>query len=138
MTQSELVKEIITEDKLVKKANHWASRISGFQLMKPLRRSIRELRQQPDWSAWSSAPGVYYFVYRGEVVYVGRAYPSTHVGNRVGTNINEYSNSEWAEVIRDDDTIVGIWTFPLEDWHWLASLEVWLIDNPRPKFNMRF
>jgi hypothetical protein len=128
----------MTESELLGKANQWASRISGFHLPEPVRSSIRELRQMAQWGDWAPAPGVYYFAYRGEVVYVGRALPSVKVGNRVGTHIDEYSNPAWAEVIRNDDTVVGIWTFPLDDWHWLAALEVWLIDKPRPKFNMRF
>ena len=38
-----------------------------------------------------------------------------------------------------DDTVVGVIPFPMDDWHWAAALEFWLIDvDPRPKFNQKF
>jgi excinuclease UvrABC nuclease subunit len=128
----------MNENELLQKASQFLSRVSGLAIPTSVHVDIRDLRQTPSWGEWSRKPGVYYFVYHGEVVYVGRAYPSVNVGNRVGTHINDYNNPAWAEVIRDEDTTVGVLSFPVQDWHWLAALEVWLIDNPRPKFNMRF
>lgn len=41
------------------------------------------------------------------------------------------------QVIKDDSVKCGIFIFPSDDWHWIASLELLLIDKLRPKFNKR-
>lgn len=128
----------MTESDLLKRADQLLSRITGLSPPRAVRCTIQELRQ-PTWGDWVREPGVYYFVHQGEVVYIGRALCSQALGNEIGTYINQYDNPEWAAVIRDESTVVGLLVFPRDDWHWVATLEVWLIDGPsRPKFNKRF
>jgi hypothetical protein len=71
--------------------------------------------------------------------YVGRATPRSGLGERVYNQINAFGGKNgWDTVITDENVKCGLVIFTNnEDWHWLASLEILLIDNLRPKFNYR-
>lgn len=131
----------MTESEFIERIDACLSRIGGLARPEAARRTIGVLRQNKneDWKPWSDSAGIYYFVRGDEVVYVGRATPGVCIGNRVGRHLDSFGNPDWDEVIRDDETTVVALPFPPEDWHWLATLEVWLIDSPqRPKFNLRY
>jgi hypothetical protein len=113
------------------------NRIIGLILSNPIRKSIAELRAETKWEEWSDASGLYYFVHNDEVVYVGRAFPSVCIGNRIGTRLDTRNDQSWTDVIDDEQTTVGLIPFPPDDWHWVAAIEVKLIDAARPKFNKR-
>ena len=128
----------MTESQLSDRLSDMLSRIDGLQLPQPIKKTIGELRREAQWDDWSDSPGIYYFVHSGKVVYIGRAFPSVCIGNRVGSHIGTFDDPEWAKIISDDETIVGVLPFPPDDWHWIATIEVWLIDGPtRPQFNKR-
>ena len=127
----------MTEQDLQERVSQLVARIDGLELTDPIRQTIGDLRNQEQWD-WSSEAGIYYFVRDGTVVYVGRAYPSHGIGNRIGSHVAPTDDAAWSEIINDDQTIVGVYPFPSDDWHWIASLEVHLIDvEPRPEFNKR-
>jgi hypothetical protein len=129
----------MTESDLLERARKCFSRIQGHVPLTPIRLTVNDLRISPSWGGWKNSPGLYYFVHNEEVVYVGRAVPSVGLGNRIGSQINAFGDPAWDEIIRDEQTVVGVMPFSNDDWHWVATLEVWLIDGPtRPKFNKRF
>ncbi|WP_411347202.1 hypothetical protein [Paenibacillus sp. WLX2291] len=89
---------------------------------------------------WSKKAGVYYFLQNDIVKYVGRATPNVGLGIRVYQQANAWGGHDgWDNVISDPNTTYGLIIFEdREDWHWLAALEVLLIDKLRPQFNKRF
>lgn len=103
--------------------------------------TLIELRSIPKKEqAWSKQAGVYYFLQNDTVKYVGRATPNVGLGNRVYQQANALGGLDgWDDVITDPNTMYGLIIFEdNEDWHWLAALEVFLIDKLRPQFNKRF
>lgn len=101
--------------------------------MDELRNVKRGLQQ------WNNKAGVYYFLQNNEVKYVGRATPNKGLGSRVYEQGNAFGGKDgWDEVITDSSVKCGLIVFnDNEDWHWLASLEVLLIDKLKPRFNKR-
>ena len=132
----------MTEQELIAKAETFLRRFDTPPVALPLSsaaETITHLRGPDDWpDTWCGKPGIYYFVNNDEVVYIGRAVPSQGLGNRIGTHIAVNDDSDWGQVVTDGNTRVGMIPFDADDWHWLAALEVYLIDDPRPKFNKKF
>lgn len=88
---------------------------------------------------WKNDAGVYYFIQNDEVKYVGRATPNVGLGKRLYEQANAFGGKDgWDNVIGDPDVICGLIIFNnKDDWHWLAALEVILIDKLKPLFNKR-
>ncbi|MGK5654956.1 hypothetical protein [Brevibacillus formosus] len=101
--------------------------------------TIGELRlKKRKEQKWNKKSGIYYFVQDEEVKYVGRATPSSGLGERIYIQIGAFGGkNNWDTVIKDDTVKCVMIVFPDEDWHWLAGLEVLLIDKMRPQFNYR-
>jgi len=129
----------MTEEKLIHLVDAFFNRVhdSSYSFLES---TIGELRQRNKREQeWNNRAGVYYFVQNGEIKYVGRATPSSGLGGRVYNQINAFGGTNgWDNVITDDKVKVGLIIFTNdEDWHWLAALEVLLIDKLRPQFNYR-
>lgn len=88
------------------------------------------------WHEWEE-PGIYYFVRDGVVEYVGRAIPSTGLKSRVVDQMSRSGDPIWNEVRENPKTEICLIAFDRDDWHWIAALEVLLIDKLRPRFNLR-
>lgn len=96
-------------------------------------RDIKSTKQ-----AWWHKAGVYYFVQDGIVKYVGKANLRTGLRKRIYNQIEAFGEPErWDTVISDSSVKVGMFIFPDDDWHWIAGLEVLLIDKMSPQFNYR-
>ena len=104
----------------------------------PVEISLGDLRKRDaDWSAWEQKSGVYYFVQDGPLVYVGRALSGTGLGSRIHNQITSFGDPAWDAVIKDDHVLVGLICLPEKDWFLASSLEVFLIQRLRPRFNKR-
>jgi hypothetical protein len=120
-------------------AQKFSSRILGLQNIVELEFTIGQLRNSDEaWKEWEKEPGIYCFVQKDQVQYVGRATPSVGLGSRVYNQINAFGNRKWDQVIQDDSTFCKVFVFKRDDWHWLASLELNLIEKlERPPFNKK-
>ncbi|MCR8641449.1 hypothetical protein NV379_02155 [Paenibacillus sp. N1-5-1-14] len=129
----------MTEDKLLHLVDAFLNRVHGVSYSFS-DSSIGELRlKQKREQEWCNRAGVYYFSQNGVIKYVGRATPSSGLGERVYNQINAYGGkNNWDSVITDGEVKCGLVIFTNnDDWHWLAALEVLLIDNLRPQYNYR-
>lgn len=90
------------------------------------------------WADWENEPGIYVFVQNERVQYVGRATRNVTLGSRVFNQMNASGDPKWDHVINDDNTKIYLFVWDREDWHWLAALELFLIDKlNKPPFNKR-
>ena len=69
--------------------------------------------------------------------YVGRALPGTGLWARVHNQCTSWGDSRWDQVIKDDETVVGVVVVPSGEWYWTAALEPFLIQQCTPEFNRR-
>ena len=97
--------------------------------------SIRELRSKKEWADWSRKIGVYLFIEDGKVVYVGRALNS--LGSRVHNQITSLGDSEWDEIITNDDNTVVVICIEGNMRYLASALEIYLIDSIKPRFNKK-
>ncbi|TCZ79282.1 hypothetical protein E0485_05285 [Paenibacillus albiflavus] len=98
--------------------------------------NLRDIkRSKQEW--WYKA-GVYYFVQDGVVKYVGKANLGTGLRKRIYNQIEAFGEpNRWDTVISDPSVKVGMFIFPDDDWHWIASLELMLLDSIRPEMYKR-
>jgi len=127
----------MTEISLLNLTQDFIVRVNGLKIEQPIKFTLRELRNNSDWSKWQNLPGIYYFIQNSEILYIGRAFPSVGLGSRIKNQITSYGDAKWDAVIGDMDVILGMLIFPIEDWHWLAAVEVFLIERTKPKINKR-
>jgi len=97
--------------------------------------TISELRKDTKWGDWSGNKGVYYFKEDEAIVYVGCALKS--LGSRVWDQINAFGDPSWDQIIKNDDVVIGVICFPDNIWYLSSALEIFLIDNLKPKFNKK-
>ncbi|HEV2423328.1 MAG TPA: hydrogenase maturation protease [Terriglobia bacterium] len=88
--------------------------------------------------AWSSSPGIYYFVdEKGLVAFVGKPADSPeHVGGlaeemyaRLASLTNGFPEraAKWTPLLREPGAAVGAYAFAPSDWYWPFALEHFLI-----------
>ncbi len=94
-----------------------------------------------DFASWRSQSGVYYFVLRGKLRYVGRALRGTGLLARMKSQSRAYGGRDgWDHVIKNRATKVGAIVVSDDDlWYMAAALEAFLIARlkPKPQFNKR-
>jgi hypothetical protein len=108
-----------------------------------VRRTIEELRGDASstaWKEWHEERGVYYFLSAEEIVYVGVGSTAEYgtLGARVKRRIDKFRDGKWGEVTNDPITIVGLIVFEDPGWYWALSLEAFLIERLKPRFNTRW
>ncbi|MGD0591804.1 MAG: hypothetical protein ABSA44_13565 [Bacteroidota bacterium] len=81
---------------------------------------------------WSDNPGIYLFFGKGQIKYVGRATRTTGLKNRIHEQATAFGDPNWDVVINNSDSTVSVIYFQPDDWYWVASLEVFLIEIFRP------
>jgi excinuclease UvrABC nuclease subunit len=90
----------------------------------------KEYRKSRDCPKWADKAGVYYiFDQNSCIVYVGAGAAWYGVVHRVEERIRQKNLPE--------DTQAGAILFAESDWYWVWSLEAFLIDLLKPKFNDR-
>jgi len=83
--------------------------------------------------------GIYYFIQKDIVKYVGRALPAVGLRSRILNQINAFGDEEWDKVIKDNSTEIAVYIFnDIEQWYFISALEHYLIEKlERPIFNKR-
>ncbi|MGU3469867.1 hypothetical protein ACLBWT_01715 [Paenibacillus sp. D51F] len=112
----------------------------GYKAYTHIKINIEDIRTtKKRLQIWGNKPGIYFFVQDSIIKYVGRATPRIGLAQRVYEHSNAFGGLDgWDNVIGDPTVTIGIFTFDdTEDWHWLASLEVLLMDRLKPQFNKR-
>jgi hypothetical protein len=128
----------MTEEELSDHVKLFTQRIAEVGVPQAARRSVQELRsagRRLPWS-WHSQPGIYAFVRDGQVVYIGRAAKDT-LGRRVVDQLRDRGDLRWNAVLDDPSSLVIVFPFGANDWYWVPSLEVFLIERGAPGFNER-
>jgi hypothetical protein len=129
---------MLTETELLKKIDAFLGRISAFQRSEPIRKTVEELRSEKKWDdLWSASPGIYYFVRDDIVVYIGRALPGTNLGARINSHLKSATNEKWVQTLGEKGAAVGLLPFPKADHHWAAALELALLEDGLPEFNLK-
>ncbi|MDM5248128.1 MULTISPECIES: hypothetical protein [unclassified Lysinibacillus] len=84
--------------------------------------------------------GIYYFIQKDIVKYVGRALPAVGLRSRILNQINAFGDEEWDKVIKDNSTEIAVYIFnDIEQWYFISALEHYLIEKlERPIFNKRY
>lgn len=91
-------------------------------------RDIKSTKQ-----SWWHKAGVYFFIQDGIVKYVGKANLGTGLRKRIYNQIEAFGETNRLDTVISDSSVkVGLFIFPDNDWHWIASLELMLLDNIRP------
>lgn len=114
----------------------FVTELGSFDGFDRRRFTVAELRAQKLWGDWAGRRGVYAFVYKGEVVYIGRALGST-LGERVDSQLRARGDARWVEVVSSAETEVILTICPERLAFLASSLEALLIEKLRPLFNMR-
>lgn len=129
------------EDHIASLLNGFVDRINELQEVKYYGFTIAQFKtlKEGEWETWGSNPGIYYFIRNGQIEYVGRALNSNGLKRRVDEQL-KLTGQAWDEITFDPNTWIGIYAFHATDWHWVKSVEVYLIDKlvPKPTFNKRF
>ena len=85
---------------------------------------------------WSASPGVYVFISRECIQYVGKAMSSTGLAARVNNGAQE-GETAWNGYLADPSAVVVILEVSSQDEIWVPSLEYYLIKSLQPSFNKR-
>jgi len=85
--------------------------------------------------SWRTYPGIYAFESDGRIVYVGRAAKDA-LGTRIWDQVRPRPG-EWHEIVTRPDTRIALYAFRMEDWFWVASLELYLLQIEKPEYNKR-
>ena len=108
--------------------------MSMLKVVPPIKQDSITIEQSKDKSflrqkVWSESPGIYLFFCQDQLKYVGRATITTGLTNRIYEQATAIGDPKWDAVISDSNSSVSIFYFRPEDWYWVASLEVFLIEK---------
>lgn len=98
-------------------------------------RGLRDTSRKP-MLPWEASFGIHAFVNDDGVAYVGRAARDT-LGQRVRDHVKDRGDLDWNAIVDDPRTMVVLFEFREHDWFWVPSLEVFLIQELKPKANRR-
>ncbi|WP_312117642.1 hypothetical protein [Brevibacillus reuszeri] len=118
--------------------NGYLSRIANLNVKHEsyLIRTLREIKSEKQ--SWNQHPGIYYFAQNDVIKYVGKANLDTGLRRRIYNQIEAFGEVDrWDTVIKDDSVTCGMIVFPSDDWQWIATLELLLIEKLRPEYNKR-
>ena len=92
----------------------------------------RDVRGTSDWSSWAEKVGIYVFIGKDKIHYIGRALKGTNFGKRIADQIaprGDESAKPWQDIVNSGDTKILLVAFNnIDDDYWAASLEIFLID----------
>ena len=96
------------------------------------------------WSEWAEKVGIYVFIGKDKIHYIGRALKGTNFGKRIADQITSRDDEgakPWQDIVNSGDTKILLFAFNnSDDDYWAASLEIFLIDafwNQVKQFNKR-
>jgi len=127
-----------SESRLQAIVNAYLSRIANLKIEQEtyLIRTLREIKNNKQ--SWSNRAGIYYFAQDDIIKYVGKANLDTGLRKRIYNQIEAFGEIDrWDTVIKDDSVKCGMIVFPSDDWQWIATIELLLIENLRPEYNKR-
>ncbi|WP_166241793.1 hypothetical protein [Paenibacillus turpanensis] len=99
--------------------------------------TLGELRNSPElWTSWEAYPGLFFLLGNNQLQYIGRAFSYGGLGTRLRPLHLIPVSPEWDRLVQNPSTEIGIVAFQQEDWHWVPSLELFLIARlGQPYFN---
>jgi hypothetical protein len=86
--------------------------------------------------SWAKLGGIYVFLCSGKIEYVGRKLDSG-LGRRIYNQAKTGGTLKWDEMLKDKKTRIAAIPLSGDDSIWIASLEVYLIEQFKPIWNKR-
>lgn len=114
---------------------NFLSALRCFEIPSPVIYGLQQLKLNTDWP-WGYATGLYCFVSKGEIVYVGRAIGPGGLGSRIASHLGR-TELDWVPVLSDPDATVWTFSFDKADAHLVGALEIHLICALDPILNHR-
>jgi hypothetical protein len=98
-----------------KLTSNYLARIQGLVIPQEFEFTIDQLRN-PElvWFDWERSPGVYCFLQKDIVQYVGRATLSVGLGSRIHNQIYAFGDPKWDLIIKDRETRCKLFVFAKE------------------------